>query len=124
MTASRSISSILRLVLAAVLFADVAVAQNPAPSAQQALAPHAKFEPDSPSQIGRTRLTQVLDKIAAEYIAERAAKIASIHPRAEAEARQAKVREQILSLPPATLICPGHGPLTTVGQERAHNPFF
>jgi cephalosporin-C deacetylase-like acetyl esterase len=98
MTASRSISSILRLVLAAVLFADVAVAQNPAPSAQQALAPHAKFEPDSPSQIGRTRLTQVLDKIAAEYIAERAAKIASIHTRAEAEARQAKVREQILSL--------------------------
>jgi glyoxylase-like metal-dependent hydrolase (beta-lactamase superfamily II) len=38
-------------------------------------------------------------------------------------ARQ-KVREQILSLPPATLICPGHGPLTTVGQEKAHNPFF
>jgi len=38
-------------------------------------------------------------------------------------ARQ-KVREQILSLPPATLICPGHGPLTTVATERAHNPFF
>ena len=38
-------------------------------------------------------------------------------------ARQ-KVREQILSLPPETLICPGHGPLTTVAEERAHNPFF
>lgn len=38
-------------------------------------------------------------------------------------ARQ-KVREQILSLPAETLICPGHGPLTTVGQEKAHNPFF
>jgi len=38
-------------------------------------------------------------------------------------ARQ-KVREQILSLPPDTLICPGHGPLTTVSQEKAHNPFF
>jgi glyoxylase-like metal-dependent hydrolase (beta-lactamase superfamily II) len=38
-------------------------------------------------------------------------------------ARQ-KVREQILSLPPDTLICPGHGPLTTVGQEKANNPFF
>ena len=37
---------------------------------------------------------------------------------------KAKVREQILSLPPATLICPGHGPLTTVAQERASNPFF
>ena len=38
-------------------------------------------------------------------------------------ARQ-KVRENILSLPPETLICPGHGPLTTVGQEQANNPFF
>lgn len=34
------------------------------------------------------------------------------------------VREEILSLPAATLICPGHGPLTTVGEEAAHNPFF
>jgi glyoxylase-like metal-dependent hydrolase (beta-lactamase superfamily II) len=38
-------------------------------------------------------------------------------------ARQ-KVREQILSLPPGTLICPGHGPLTTVAEEKEHNPFF
>jgi glyoxylase-like metal-dependent hydrolase (beta-lactamase superfamily II) len=35
-----------------------------------------------------------------------------------------KVREQILSLPAPTLICPGHGPLTTVGEEKEHNPFF
>jgi glyoxylase-like metal-dependent hydrolase (beta-lactamase superfamily II) len=35
-----------------------------------------------------------------------------------------KVREQILSLPPETLICPGHGPLTTVVEEKEHNPFF
>jgi glyoxylase-like metal-dependent hydrolase (beta-lactamase superfamily II) len=35
-----------------------------------------------------------------------------------------KVQEQILSLPEATLICPGHGPLTTVAEEKAHNPFF
>lgn len=34
------------------------------------------------------------------------------------------VAEQILSLPDDTLICPGHGPLTTVGEEKAHNPFF
>jgi glyoxylase-like metal-dependent hydrolase (beta-lactamase superfamily II) len=34
------------------------------------------------------------------------------------------VRTQILSLPPETLLCPGHGPLTTVALERAHNPFF
>jgi len=38
-------------------------------------------------------------------------------------ARQ-KIREQILSLPPDTLICPGHGPLTTVAEEKEHNPFF
>jgi len=35
-----------------------------------------------------------------------------------------KVREQILSLPPETLICPGHGPLTTVMEEKQNNPFF
>jgi len=35
-----------------------------------------------------------------------------------------KVRAQILSLPPDTLICPGHGPLTTVGEEQEYNPFF
>jgi hydroxyacylglutathione hydrolase len=38
-------------------------------------------------------------------------------------ARQ-KVRDQILALPPETLLCPGHGPLTTVAEEKAHNPFF
>jgi glyoxylase-like metal-dependent hydrolase (beta-lactamase superfamily II) len=38
-------------------------------------------------------------------------------------ARQ-KVREQILSLPPTALLCPGHGPLTTVAEEKANNPFF
>jgi glyoxylase-like metal-dependent hydrolase (beta-lactamase superfamily II) len=35
-----------------------------------------------------------------------------------------KVREQILTLPANTLLCPGHGPLTTVAQEKEHNPFF
>lgn len=33
-------------------------------------------------------------------------------------------RERILTLPDETIICPGHGPLTTVGEEKAHNPFF
>ena len=32
-------------------------------------------------------------------------------------------RTKILSLPEDTIICPGHGPMTTVGEERAHNPF-
>ncbi len=40
------------------------------------------------------------------------------------ELARTKVREQILSLPPETLICPGHGPLTTVQEEKAHNPFL
>jgi glyoxylase-like metal-dependent hydrolase (beta-lactamase superfamily II) len=40
------------------------------------------------------------------------------------ESAKRAVREQILSLPPDTLICPGHGPLTTVGEELGHNPFF
>jgi glyoxylase-like metal-dependent hydrolase (beta-lactamase superfamily II) len=34
------------------------------------------------------------------------------------------VREQIFSLPPETLIAAGHGPFTTVKQEKEHNPFF
>jgi len=34
------------------------------------------------------------------------------------------VRDRILSLPANTLICPGHGPLTTVAEEKTHNPFF
>ncbi|MGD0650569.1 MAG: MBL fold metallo-hydrolase [Verrucomicrobiia bacterium] len=33
-------------------------------------------------------------------------------------------REQIFTLPDDTIICPGHGPLTTVGEEKQHNPFF
>jgi hydroxyacylglutathione hydrolase len=32
--------------------------------------------------------------------------------------------EKLLALPDDTLICPGHGPLTTVRNEREHNPFF
>ncbi len=37
--------------------------------------------------------------------------------------RQA-VRDQILTLPGPTLICPGHGPLTTVEEQKSANPFF
>jgi glyoxylase-like metal-dependent hydrolase (beta-lactamase superfamily II) len=32
--------------------------------------------------------------------------------------------EQILALPDDTVLAPGHGPLTTVGEEKKHNPFF
>ena len=33
-------------------------------------------------------------------------------------------REQLLSLPSETVLCPGHGPMTSVAEECAHNPFF
>lgn len=32
--------------------------------------------------------------------------------------------DKILTLPRDTVLAPGHGPLTTVGQEKEHNPFF
>lgn len=44
-------------------------------------------------------------------------------PQHGALAKQA-VREQVLSLPEDTLIGPGHGPLTTVREEKENNPFF
>lgn len=44
--------------------------------------------------------------------------------RDQLELARAKVREQIFSLPAETLICPGHGPLTTVGEEKSNNPWF
>jgi glyoxylase-like metal-dependent hydrolase (beta-lactamase superfamily II) len=40
------------------------------------------------------------------------------------ELAQRKIREEILSLPPETLVCPGHGPLTTIAEELENNPFF
>ncbi len=33
-------------------------------------------------------------------------------------------RRKILTLPDETIICPGHGPLSTVAEEKANNPFF
>ena len=34
------------------------------------------------------------------------------------------VTEKLLSLPPDTLVLPGHGPSTTIGEERLGNPFL
>ena len=33
------------------------------------------------------------------------------------------VREQIYTLPPETVVYSGHGERTTVGEEKAHNPY-
>jgi hydroxyacylglutathione hydrolase len=35
-----------------------------------------------------------------------------------------RVRSQIFTLPNDTLLCPGHGPVTTVAEEKENNPFF
>ncbi len=34
------------------------------------------------------------------------------------------VRDNILSLSDNVMLFPGHGPVTTVGEEKLHNPFF
>lgn len=34
------------------------------------------------------------------------------------------IRREIFTLPPATRVLTGHGPDTTVGEEKASNPFF
>ena len=33
-------------------------------------------------------------------------------------------RKELFTLPDETIVCPGHGPLTTIGEEKAHNPFY
>ena len=33
-------------------------------------------------------------------------------------------REKIMTLPDDTVLCSGHGPMTTVGEEKKNNPFF
>jgi hydroxyacylglutathione hydrolase len=34
------------------------------------------------------------------------------------------VQTKLFSLPDDTVVLPGHGPPSTIGEERAHNPFF
>jgi glyoxylase-like metal-dependent hydrolase (beta-lactamase superfamily II) len=34
------------------------------------------------------------------------------------------IRDKLLALPDDTIVYPGHGPETTIGQERRHNPFL
>jgi hydroxyacylglutathione hydrolase len=34
------------------------------------------------------------------------------------------IRSKLFTLPQDTVVMPGHGPPTTIGEEREHNPFF
>ena len=34
------------------------------------------------------------------------------------------IRERFFSLPDATTVYPGHGPITTIGYEKRNNPFM
>jgi glyoxylase-like metal-dependent hydrolase (beta-lactamase superfamily II) len=36
----------------------------------------------------------------------------------------ASLRDKVLTKPDETVVLPGHGPETTIGRERAHNPFL
>ena len=77
-----SISSVLHAIGVSVLLGSIAQAQTALP----------------PVQGGRAQLTHFLDSVAAGYTAARGTNVAAIHTRGEAEARQAMVRKQILSL--------------------------
>ncbi|MCB1787879.1 MAG: MBL fold metallo-hydrolase [Chromatiaceae bacterium] len=45
-------------------------------------------------------------------------------PRGDLQALLTSIRERIWSLGDDVTLLPGHGPVTTVGEERAHNPFL
>ncbi len=45
-------------------------------------------------------------------------------PKISYEDEITSVRNHLLSLPDEVRLFPGHGPSTTVGEEKAHNPFF
>ena len=36
----------------------------------------------------------------------------------------AGIKEKLLPLPETTRVCPGHGPMTTIGEEKQYNPFL
>jgi len=45
-------------------------------------------------------------------------------PGGSAESLMQSIKRTILTLPDETILFPGHGPATTVGRERVHNPFL
>ncbi len=45
-------------------------------------------------------------------------------PGGSMEVLMRSIEERLLTLPDETRVYPGHGPETTIGNERAHNPFL
>ncbi len=75
------------------------VQTQPATAARPGGAPPlVRADPNSPANAGRRALSESLNDTAAKYTAARRASVAAINTRAEAQARQAKVRAKILSL--------------------------
>ncbi len=85
------------LLSAATFFASAAaipaIAQTPAPPRPAGPPPLVRADPNSPANAGRRALSESLNETAAKYTAARAAAVAAIKTRAEAQARQAKESE-------------------------------
>ena len=45
-------------------------------------------------------------------------------PGGSMEVLMRSIEERLLTLPDETRVYPGHGPVTTIGNERVHNPFL
>ena len=45
-------------------------------------------------------------------------------PGGNTETMMASLRDKILPMADETVVLPGHGPATTIGRERAHNPYL
>jgi hydroxyacylglutathione hydrolase len=45
-------------------------------------------------------------------------------PGGSMEVLMRSIEERLLTLPGETVVYPGHGPRTTIGDERATNPFL
>jgi hydroxyacylglutathione hydrolase len=45
-------------------------------------------------------------------------------PGGDSRAILRSIRDKLLTLPDAAVVIPGHGPNTTIGRERQHNPFL
>ncbi len=45
-------------------------------------------------------------------------------PGGDSDALMSSIRENLMSLPDSLIVYPGHGPATTIGEERRQNPYL